>query len=90
MPRAAEVEVMRAIETILTNQPNVTTRRIKRLRNIDHPAYRLRVADWRVFYDVVESEVRVLVIDVLHGGPAHRWYRELEQQKDTTDENDPH
>ena len=98
MPRAAEVEVMNAIEAILSNQPNIPTRRIKRLRGIRHPDYRLRVADWRVFYDVIENEVQVMVIDILHDGPAHAWYKELEAQqreqqqqplpKKPTDEND--
>jgi mRNA interferase RelE/StbE len=33
--------------------------RIKRLRELHSPQYRLRVDDWRVFYDVVEGEVRI-------------------------------
>ena len=35
---------------------------IKRLRGIVRPQYRLRVGDFRVFYDVVEDAVEVLTI----------------------------
>ncbi len=36
--------------------------RIKRLRGMRRPQYRLRVAEIRVFYDVTESAVEVLAI----------------------------
>ncbi len=36
--------------------------RIKRLRGLAHPQYRLRVGNIRVFYDVSESVVEVLAI----------------------------
>ena len=37
-------------------------RRIKRLRGMSQPQYRLRVDDIRVFYDVTETQVQVLAI----------------------------
>ena len=40
----------------------VSESRIKRLRGLSHPQYRLRVEDVRVFYDVTESNVEVLAI----------------------------
>ena len=36
--------------------------RIKRLRGLDRPQYRLRVDEVRVFYDVEEQTVQVLAI----------------------------
>jgi len=36
--------------------------RIKRLRGLRQPQYRLRVGEIRVFYDIVEAEVHVLAI----------------------------
>jgi mRNA-degrading endonuclease RelE of RelBE toxin-antitoxin system len=53
-----------AIEQHLRQQPpKVTKSRIKRLRGLSHPQYRLRVGDdIRVFYDVAEQEVQVLAI----------------------------
>ena len=53
-----------AIEQHLRHQPTkVTKSRIKRLRGLSHPQYRLRVGDdIRVFYDVTEKVVEVLAI----------------------------
>jgi mRNA interferase RelE/StbE len=52
-----------AIETHLRHQPEKTSRsRIKRLRGLSRPQYRLRVGDIRVFYDVAEGMVEVLAI----------------------------
>ena len=55
--------VRHGIEVHLRHQPMRTSRsRIKRLRSLAHPQYRLRVGEVRVFYDVVESTVRILAI----------------------------
>jgi mRNA interferase RelE/StbE len=52
-----------AMETHLRHQPTMLSRsRIKRLRGIERPQYRLRVDDVRVFYDVTGSTVEVLAI----------------------------
>jgi mRNA-degrading endonuclease RelE of RelBE toxin-antitoxin system len=53
-----------AIEQHLRHQPTKVSRsRIKRLRGLSHPQYRLRVGDdIRVFYDVTEEAVQVLAI----------------------------
>jgi mRNA-degrading endonuclease RelE of RelBE toxin-antitoxin system len=53
-----------AIEQHLRHQPTKVSRsRIKRLRGLSHPEYRLRVGDdIRVFYDVIEGTVQVLAI----------------------------
>jgi len=52
-----------AMETHLRHEPVKTSRsRIKRLRGLSRPQYRLRVGDIRVFYDVAEGVVEVLAI----------------------------
>ncbi len=52
-----------AIETHLRHQPTrVSKSRIKRLRGLSRPQYRLRVGEVRVFYDVSEGMVEVLGI----------------------------
>lgn len=52
-----------ALKIHLRNEPTKTSRsRIKRLRGLARPQYRLRVDDFRVFYDVTETEVQVLAI----------------------------
>ena len=52
-----------ALETHLRHEPGRTSRsRIKRLRGLLRPQYRLRVGEVRVFYDVSGSTVEVLAI----------------------------
>ncbi len=52
-----------AIERHLRDQPTKTSKaRIKRLRGVSRPQFRLRVGDIRVFYDVVGTEVHILAV----------------------------
>jgi mRNA-degrading endonuclease RelE of RelBE toxin-antitoxin system len=61
-----------AIETHLRHEPTKVSRsRIKRLKGIDRPQYRLRVGEVRVFYDVTESTVEVLA--VIEKSEAEQW-----------------
>ena len=56
-------ELRDALETHLRHEPRKTSRsRIKRLRGLRQPQYRLRVGDIRVFYDVSGETVEVLAI----------------------------
>ena len=49
------------IDRLLTVQPTSVSRsRIKRLRGVSSPQYRLRVGGFRVFYDVSAGEVYVM------------------------------
>jgi len=55
--------VRTALETHLRHQPGKTSRsRIKRLRGLRRPQYRLRAGEIRVFYDVSGTTVEVLAI----------------------------
>jgi mRNA-degrading endonuclease RelE of RelBE toxin-antitoxin system len=52
-----------ALETHLRHEPAKTSRsRIKRLRGLRRPQYRLRVDEVRVFYDVSGATVEILAI----------------------------
>jgi mRNA-degrading endonuclease RelE of RelBE toxin-antitoxin system len=66
-------EVQDAIERHLRYQPTKTSKtRIKRLRGLSRPQYRLRVSDdIRVFYDVTEHTVEVLAI--VPKSEANKW-----------------
>ena len=56
-------ELRDALETHLRHEPRKTSRsRIKRLRGLRQPQYRLRVGDIRVFYDVSGETVEILAI----------------------------
>jgi mRNA-degrading endonuclease RelE of RelBE toxin-antitoxin system len=62
---ATRVSVKKALETHLRHEPKKTSRsRIKRLRRLRRPQYRLRVEDIRVFYDVSGAVVEILAIVV--------------------------
>jgi mRNA interferase RelE/StbE len=55
----------------------VSRSRIKRLRGLSRPQYRLRVDELRVFYDVVGTEVHVLAI--VAKSDAEAWLAETGQ-----------
>jgi len=51
------------IEKHLRHKPVKTSKsRIKRLRGISRPQFRLRVNEFRIFYDVTQSSVEILAI----------------------------
>ena len=52
-----------AFETHLRHEPAKQSKsRIKRLRGLSQPQYRLRVNELRVFYDILDQEVQILAI----------------------------
>ena len=55
--------VKEAIGVHLRHEPRKTSRsRIKRLRGLSRPQYRLMVDDVRVFYDVTDTTVEILAV----------------------------
>ncbi|MEO7912366.1 MAG: type II toxin-antitoxin system RelE/ParE family toxin [Roseiflexaceae bacterium] len=55
--------VRAALQQYLRHQPEqVSKSRIKRLRGMTHPQYRLRVDEIRVYYDVGQDTVDILAI----------------------------
>lgn len=72
LPAFQRSEVRDALERHLRYEPTrVSKSRIKRLRGLRRPQYRLRVGEVRVFYDVTTSAVEVLAI--VTKGEAARW-----------------
>jgi len=69
-------EVLDAIEKHLRFRPQKASRsRIKRLRGVSRPQYRLRVGDVRVYFDVEEAEVKVL--GIVSKAAAADWLRRV-------------
>jgi mRNA interferase RelE/StbE len=63
LPANVRATVRTALETHLRHEPEKTSRsRVKRLRGLRRPQYRLRVGEVRVFYDVSGTTVEVLAI----------------------------
>src|SRR5437016_12201698 len=63
LPASRRAEVRDRLERHLRYEPTrVSKSRIKRLRGLNQPQYRLRVGEVRVFYDVQENTVQVLAI----------------------------
>jgi mRNA interferase RelE/StbE len=55
--------VLDAIERYLRHEPTKESQsRIKRLRELTRPQYRLRVNDIRIFYDVVDEVVEIIAV----------------------------
>ncbi len=83
--RAMQATLKTAIATHLVHQPGrVSKSRIKRLRGLRQPQFRLRVGDARVFYDINQEQRRVEVLRML---PKNRVAAYL-QAEAFPDEND--
>jgi mRNA-degrading endonuclease RelE of RelBE toxin-antitoxin system len=69
-------EVRESIERHLRHEPQRLSRsRIKRLRGVRRPQFRLRVGEVRVFYDV--SDQRVEVLAIVAKSEAKTWLAQL-------------
>ncbi len=72
--------VKETIENHLRYEPQrMSKSRIKKLRGVSHPQYRLRVGEIRVFYDVTGPTVEVLAI--IPKSKAAAWLQEMEDSK---------
>src|SRR5438309_12019902 len=75
LPAYHRAEVRDALERHLRDEPTrVSKSRIKRLRGLSQPQYRLRVGEVRVFYDVTREAVEILAI--IAKAAAARWLTE--------------
>jgi len=69
-------EVKDALDKHLRYEPaKVSKSRIKRLRGLSHPQYRLMVGEIRVFYDITGHVVEVLAI--VPKSEAASWLKEM-------------
>ena len=63
LPAYKLAEVRDALQRHLRHEPTKASKsRIKRLRGLSQPQYRLRVGEIRVFYDVANETVEILTI----------------------------
>ncbi|MGH7326118.1 MAG: type II toxin-antitoxin system RelE family toxin [Candidatus Rokuibacteriota bacterium] len=75
LPAYRRADVRDALERHLRHEPTrVSKSRIKRLRGLSQPQYRLRVGEVRVFYDVTSKAVEILAI--VTKAEATRWLAE--------------
>jgi mRNA-degrading endonuclease RelE of RelBE toxin-antitoxin system len=75
LPARLRAEVRDALEAHLRHEPEKLSKsRIKRLRGMSKPQYRLRVGEVRVFYDVTTEAVEVLAI--VPKAEAQAWLEE--------------
>jgi mRNA interferase RelE/StbE len=73
-------QIADAMERHLRHQPSKAGKsRIKRLRGIRNPDYRLRIGNYRVFYTVDEEARRVEVLRVMHKDDTLSYYEELKR-----------
>jgi mRNA-degrading endonuclease RelE of RelBE toxin-antitoxin system len=64
------------IEEHLRHTPTkISKSRIKRLRGLRHPQYRLRIDEIRIFYDIEEDTVQILAI--IPKSKAAQWLQEV-------------
>lgn len=77
-------KVKSALEAYLCQEPTKTSKtRIKRLRGVSRPQYRLRVDEIRIFYDVEDDAVEILAI--VAKSRAQEWL----ERAGESDEGDP-
>ena len=73
-------QLLDALETYLSTAPTQESKsRIKRLHLLDSPAYRLRVGEFRIYYDVAESTAMVTVLRILGKEASLVYLSELEK-----------
>lgn len=73
-------EVRSGMETHLRHEPTkVRKSRIKRLRGLSRPQYRLRIGEIRVFYDITVGTVEVLAI--VPKSEVDKWLAQFENPK---------
>jgi mRNA-degrading endonuclease RelE of RelBE toxin-antitoxin system len=69
-----QVKVLDKIETHLAYQPTLQSKsRIKSLRPGTFPPYRLRVDEFRVYYDVIDSERLVVIYGIVPKTESAAW-----------------
>jgi len=73
-------QIADAMEKHLRHDPTKESKsRIKRLRGLSSPDYRLRVGDYRVFYAVDKDGRRVDVLRIMHKDQTASYYEELKR-----------
>src|SRR3990172_8796808 len=80
LPAQVRARVRDALERYLRHEPTKESKsRIKRLRGLSRPQFRLRVDDIRVYYDVTENAVEILAI--IPKSEAEAWLNKVGVRK---------
>jgi len=69
LDRPVRERILKAVQVLKQNPRPSTARKLR------HPAigeYRLRVGNWRVFYDIDEEAKAIVVLRVMHRREAYR------------------
>ena len=75
LPAYHRARVRDEVERHLRHEPTKLSKsRIKRLRGLSRPQFRLRIEDTRVFYDVTDTAVEILAI--VSKAQAEAWLQE--------------
>jgi mRNA-degrading endonuclease RelE of RelBE toxin-antitoxin system len=78
-----QVRVLDRIERHLSHQPTIRSKsRIKRLRPGTFPPYRLRVDEFRVYYDVDQQRRAVVILGIVPKAQSDAWLeREAKERR---------
>jgi len=79
--RRAVVDVAQRL--LWTEPIRISKSRIKRLRDLESPQYRLRVGEFRVLYDVFDDQV--LILRVLAKADVDEYLREMGHEIEDSD-----
>jgi len=80
LPAHVRARVRDGLEQHLRHEPTKLSKsRIKRLRGLSRPQFRLRIDDIRVFYDVTDATVEVLAI--ISKAQAAEWLQERGEEE---------
>jgi mRNA interferase RelE/StbE len=72
--KADQVKVLEAIQLHLTHEPTRQSKsRIKHMRPGTQPPYRLRVDEFRVYYDVLVEPLLVIIYGVVDKEHSRAW-----------------
>ena len=68
------------IEKFLEYEPAKESKsRIKKLKGIKNPDYRLRINDYRVFYTIDDTEKKVIVLRIMHKNQTVKYYKDIKK-----------
>ena len=79
--KADQVKIVAAIQQHLTHEPTRQSKsRIKRLRSGTQPTYRLRVDEYRVYYDVLAEAMLVIIYGIVDKEQSLAWLNTFAQK----------
>lgn len=77
IPPDRELQIKKALRALKDPYPGHGTEDKKEIRGATDVVYRLRIGDYRAFYRIEKSEMRVYVFDILTAEQAHKKYGRL-------------